>query len=49
EFLDPILPGLKREEFLTRLESVIEEATNRIVAAAQAEQKKLFGGIPHKG
>jgi 1-acyl-sn-glycerol-3-phosphate acyltransferase len=48
EFLDPIPPGLKREEFLTRVESVIEEATNRIVAAAQAEQKELFGGIPQK-
>ncbi len=46
EFLDPIPPGLKREEFLARIESVIEEATNRIVAAAQAEQKELFGGIP---
>jgi 1-acyl-sn-glycerol-3-phosphate acyltransferase len=48
EFLDPIPPGLKREEFLTRLESVIEGATNRIVATAQAEQKELFGGIPQK-
>ena len=48
EFLDPIPPGLKREEFLTRVESAIEGATNRIVAAAQAEQKELFGGIPQK-
>src|SRR6185437_1454471 len=46
EFLDPIPPGLKREEFLTRLENVIETATNRIVTDAQAEQKRLFGGIP---
>ena len=46
EFLDPIPPGLKREEFLTRLEGVIEGATNSIVAVAQAEQKQLFGGIP---
>src|SRR5215475_856717 len=46
EFLDPIPPGLKRDEFLQRIESVIEGATNRIVAAAQAEQKELFGGIP---
>jgi 1-acyl-sn-glycerol-3-phosphate acyltransferase len=46
EFLDPIPPGLKRDEFLKRLESVIEEATSRIVAVAQAEQKDLFGGIP---
>jgi len=48
EFLDPIPPGLKRDEFLTRIESVIEGATSRIVAAGQAEQKELFGGIPAK-
>jgi len=48
EFLDPIPPGLKRDAFLTRIESVIEDATNRIVTAAQAEQKELFGGIPAK-
>src|ERR1700760_2360383 len=48
EFLDPIPPGLKREEFLTRMESAIEGATNRIVAAARAEQKELFGGIPER-
>jgi 1-acyl-sn-glycerol-3-phosphate acyltransferase len=46
EFLDPIPPGLKRDEFLHRVETAIEGATNRIVAAAQAEQKELFGGIP---
>src|ERR1700751_2778950 len=49
EFLDPIPPGLKRDEFLVRIESTIEEATNRIVAVAQAEQQRLFGGIPAKG
>jgi 1-acyl-sn-glycerol-3-phosphate acyltransferase len=49
EFLDPIPPGLKRDEFLARVERVIEEATNRIVAVAQQEQKELFGGIPAKG
>jgi 1-acyl-sn-glycerol-3-phosphate acyltransferase len=46
EFLDPIPPGLKRDEFLSRVETAIETATNRIVTAAQAEQKELFGGIP---
>jgi 1-acyl-sn-glycerol-3-phosphate acyltransferase len=46
EFLDPIPPGLKRDEFLHRVEIAIETATNRIVAVAQAEQKELFGGIP---
>jgi len=45
EFLDPIPPGLKREEFLKRLESVIEDASSRLVAAGRAEQKKLVGGV----
>jgi 1-acyl-sn-glycerol-3-phosphate acyltransferase len=49
EFLDPIPPGLKRDEFLARVESAIEDATNRIVAVAQAEQQRLFGGISEKG
>ncbi len=49
EFLDPIPPGLKRDEFLARVERTIEEATNRIVAVAQAEQRRLFGGMPGKG
>jgi 1-acyl-sn-glycerol-3-phosphate acyltransferase len=44
EFLDPIPPGLPRDEFLTRIESTIEDATNRIVAVAEAEQERLFGG-----
>jgi 1-acyl-sn-glycerol-3-phosphate acyltransferase len=46
EFLDPIPPGLKRDEFLKRIESVIEDASSRLVVAGQAEQKQLFGGIP---
>jgi 1-acyl-sn-glycerol-3-phosphate acyltransferase len=46
EFLDPIPPGLKRDVFLNRLETEIETASNRLVAAAQAQQKELFGGIP---
>jgi 1-acyl-sn-glycerol-3-phosphate acyltransferase len=46
EFLDPIPPGLKRDEFLVRIERTIEDATNRIVAVAEAEQRQLFGGIP---
>jgi 1-acyl-sn-glycerol-3-phosphate acyltransferase len=45
EFLDPLPPGLKRDEFLTRIESMIEDASTRLVAAGQAEQKELFGGI----
>ena len=46
EFLDPLPPGLPRDAFMTRIESVIEEATNRLVAAGQAEQAQLFGRVP---
>src|SRR6201995_951328 len=48
EFLAPIPPGLKRDEFLARVESTIEDATSRIVAVAEEEQQRLFGGIPAK-
>ncbi|HLI98208.1 MAG TPA: lysophospholipid acyltransferase family protein [Bradyrhizobium sp.] len=48
EFLDPVPPGLKRDQFLKTIEGSIEQATNRLVAVAQAEQKELFGGIPQK-
>ena len=46
EFLDPLPPGLPRDEFLMRMRTAIEEATDRLVAAAQAEQAQLFGGLP---
>jgi 1-acyl-sn-glycerol-3-phosphate acyltransferase len=46
EFLDPLPPGLPREEFVTRMRTVIEEATDRLVAAARAEQAQLFGRVP---
>jgi 1-acyl-sn-glycerol-3-phosphate acyltransferase len=35
EVLDPIPPGLQRREFLVRLQSVLEEATARLVAEGQ--------------
>jgi 1-acyl-sn-glycerol-3-phosphate acyltransferase len=35
--------GLSREKFMTRIETVICEATNRLVAAEQAE---LFARAP---
>jgi 1-acyl-sn-glycerol-3-phosphate acyltransferase len=47
EFLDPLPPDLPREVFLTRLKAAIEEASDRLVAAGQAEQARLFGGVPH--
>jgi len=46
EFLDPLPPGLSREEFLNRMRTAIEEATDRLVAAGQAEQARLFGRVP---
>jgi 1-acyl-sn-glycerol-3-phosphate acyltransferase len=46
EFLDPLPAGLPRDEFLNRLRTGIEEATDRLVAAGQAEQAHLFGRVP---
>jgi 1-acyl-sn-glycerol-3-phosphate acyltransferase len=46
EFLDPLPPGLPREEFLSRLRTGIEEASNRLVEAARTEQAQLFGRVP---
>ena len=43
EFLDPVPPGLPRDEFLARIASVIEEATTRLVEASRREQEKLLG------
>src|SRR3954462_2256408 len=46
EFLDPLPPGLSRDEFIAQVSSVIEEATNRLVEAARHEQAQLFGRVP---
>jgi 1-acyl-sn-glycerol-3-phosphate acyltransferase len=46
EFLDPLPPGLPRKEFLARVTSEIEQATDRIVAAGQAEQAQLLARHP---
>jgi 1-acyl-sn-glycerol-3-phosphate acyltransferase len=43
EFLDPLPPGLPRDEFLARISAVIEDATSRLVEAGQQEQAQLFG------
>ena len=43
EFLDPVPPGLPRDEFLQRISTVIEEATGRLVETARREQEQLFG------
>ena len=46
EFLDPLPPGLPRHEFIARISTVIEDATNRLVATARQEQAQLFGRVP---
>ena len=45
EFLDPMPPGLARDEFLTRISAVIEDATVRLVEVARCEQEQLFGRV----
>jgi 1-acyl-sn-glycerol-3-phosphate acyltransferase len=46
EFLDPLPPGLRRQEFIDQVTHVIEEATDRLVASARQEQAQLFGRVP---
>jgi len=46
EFLDPLPPGLSRREFIARVSTVIEDASQRLVEAARAEQAQLFGRVP---
>jgi 1-acyl-sn-glycerol-3-phosphate acyltransferase len=46
EFLDPLPPGLSRREFIARVSTVIEDATNRLVEASRREQATLFGRVP---
>jgi 1-acyl-sn-glycerol-3-phosphate acyltransferase len=46
EFLDPLPPGLSRDEFIARVSAVIEDATKRLVEAARREQAQLFGRVP---
>jgi 1-acyl-sn-glycerol-3-phosphate acyltransferase len=46
EFLDPLPPGLKRKDFIARIATSIEAATNQLVETARAEQAQLFGRVP---
>jgi 1-acyl-sn-glycerol-3-phosphate acyltransferase len=45
EFLDPVPPGLARDEFLARISAVIEDATARLVEVSRCEQEQLFGRV----
>jgi len=46
EFLDPLPPGLSRDEFTAQVSAAVEQATGRLVAEARAEQARLFGRVP---
>ncbi len=46
EFLDPLPADLTRKEFIVRIATVIEAATNRLVEVARVEQAELFGVVP---
>jgi 1-acyl-sn-glycerol-3-phosphate acyltransferase len=47
EFLDPLPPGLAKDEFVSRVQAAIEEATLRIVEAGRREQEQLIGRAPN--
>jgi 1-acyl-sn-glycerol-3-phosphate acyltransferase len=46
EFLDPLPPGLPKDEFIARASAAIEEATGRLVEAGRREQEALIGAAP---
>jgi 1-acyl-sn-glycerol-3-phosphate acyltransferase len=46
EFLDPLPPGLPKDQFLSRVQTVIEDATGRLVEAGRKEQEQLIGSAP---
>jgi 1-acyl-sn-glycerol-3-phosphate acyltransferase len=46
EFLDPLPPGLPKDEFISRIRDTIEEATARIVEAGRREQEQSIGSAP---
>lgn len=46
EFLDPIPPGLPRQEFMQRLEQAIETASDRLLAEARRELEGMGYDAP---
>ncbi|MCL2714555.1 MAG: 1-acyl-sn-glycerol-3-phosphate acyltransferase [Alphaproteobacteria bacterium] len=46
EFMDPLPPGLHKDEFLSRARSAIEDATARAIEAGRREQEQLMGRCP---
>jgi len=46
EFLDPLPPGLPKDEFLSRVQTAVEVATARLVESGREEQEQLIGSAP---
>jgi 1-acyl-sn-glycerol-3-phosphate acyltransferase len=46
EFLDPLPPGLPKDEYIRRVRDAIEQATARLVEAGRKEQETLIGSAP---
>lgn len=46
EFLDPLPPGLPKDEFLARVQTSIEDATSRLVESGRKQQEQLMGSSP---
>ncbi|WP_369720781.1 lysophospholipid acyltransferase family protein [Bradyrhizobium sp. LLZ17] len=46
EFLDPLPPGLAKDEYITRVRDEIEGASERIIEAGRKEQERLIGSAP---
>jgi 1-acyl-sn-glycerol-3-phosphate acyltransferase len=46
EFLDPLPPGLSKDEYISRVRSAIEDATGRLVEEGRREQEQLIGSAP---
>ena len=46
EFLEPLPPGLPKDEYILRIRNGIEDATSRLVEAGRKEQEQLLGCAP---
>jgi 1-acyl-sn-glycerol-3-phosphate acyltransferase len=46
EFLDPLPPGVAKDEFISRVQTAIEDTTARIVEEGRQEQERLIGSAP---
>jgi 1-acyl-sn-glycerol-3-phosphate acyltransferase len=46
EFLDPLPPGLPKDEYISRVRDAVEEASSRLVEAGRREQMQSLGRAP---